>query len=837
MRSVRARWADGGTAGRGDVLTARPVHGTVLLEVAGVSKRFGPLRVLDEVDLRVRAGELVALVGENGAGKSTLVKCIARAFPPDGGRILLAGDPLADDPGAAQAQGLGVVWQDLALCDNLDTVANLFLGREHRALLLSDAAMHAHAQDLLAGLGIRIDDLRRPVSLLSGGQRQSIAIARAIMQRPRVLVLDEPTAALGVVEARAVEQLLARLRREGVALLLISHRIELVFDLADRIVVLREGRVVADVATTEVHPDDVVALMSGIETDSAARRQLRRLRSLASQLSEVEPTRSLPLIVSAMATALDQDSLCVHLLEPSDDGAPVLVRRAAVGLHDPLLASMARVPVGVDGGVVGLAAEGDQLVVIEDVRADPVTAGLRDAAVRAGVLSTWAAPILGARGLLGVVSGYGAGVGRPRPEQLELLSVYAGHAAAAIEREALLAEVTRRNRILETLREVLETLAGPEHLRGGLRITLLALCRGIGADAVAVHEVHDGALRTGAGTEVVLLDAVDAATARAEMAAAAALDHPRAGRAEAVGERVARVTLTLDDGPAVLTAWWARPAAMGQDALAVLDDAARSLRLAIEREALLGAHQEADALRRVTSLQRDFLSRLSHELRTPLTAIHGYASTLRQPDVTWDLDSERRFLDSIVAESARMGRLVADLLDSSAIEAGVLRLQPHWCDLGLVLEAAVGCVPTSGTVVSVDCDPALGPVWGDHDRLEQVFVNLVGNAVHHGAAPVLVSARPGRDAGTVDVLVVDHGPGVPHELVERAFEPHVRGDGPASGAGLGLPIARGIVEAHRGTIAIAPSRAGTIVRVTLPVDPPVDPSVDAPVHPASAEQG
>jgi ABC-type branched-subunit amino acid transport system ATPase component/signal transduction histidine kinase len=833
VRGVRARWGDGATVGRGDVPAARPVHGSVLLEVAGVSKRFGPLSVLDEVDLRVRAGELVALVGENGAGKSTLVKCIARAFPPDAGRILLDGAPLADDPGAAQAQGLGVVWQDLALCDNLDTVANLFLGREHRALLLSDAAMHAHAQELLSGLGIRIDDLRRPVSLLSGGQRQSIAIARAIMQRPRVLVLDEPTAALGVIEARAVEQLLARLRREGVALLLISHRIELVFDLADRIVVLREGRVVADVTTAEVHPDDVVALMSGIETDSAARRQLRRLRSLASQLSEVEPTRSLPLIVSAMATALDQDSLCVHLLEPSDgdDGASVLVRRAAVGLHDPLLASMARVPVGAEGGVVGLAAEGDQLVVIEDVRAEPAMAGLREAAVRAGVLSTWAAPILGARGLLGVVSGYGASVGRPRPEQLELLSVYAGHAAAAIEREALLAEVTRRNRILETLREVLETLAGPEHLRGGLRITLLALCRGIGADAVAVHEVHDGVLH--AGTEVVLLDSVDATTARAEMAAAAALDHPRPGRADAVGERVARVTLALADGPAVLTAWWSLPAAMGQDALAVLDDAARSLRLAIEREALLGAHQEADALRRVTSLQRDFLSRLSHELRTPLTAIHGYASTLRQPDVTWDRDSERRFLDSIVAESARMGRLVADLLDSSAIEAGVLRLQPHWCDLGLVLEAAVDCVPTGGAMVSVDCDPALGPVWGDHDRLEQVFVNLVGNAVYHGAAPVLVSARPGHDAGTVDVLVVDHGPGVPHELAERAFEPHVRGDTPASGAGLGLPIARGIVEAHRGTIAIAPSRAGTIVRVTLPVDPPADPPVDPP----PAEQG
>jgi signal transduction histidine kinase len=283
------------------------------------------------------------------------------------------------------------------------------------------------------------------------------------------------------------------------------------------------------------------------------------------------------------------------------------------------------------------------------------------------------------------------------------------------------------------------------------------------------------------------------------------------------------VGLAPAGGPALLTAWWSAPPAAGTDALAVLDDAARSLRLALEREALLGAHQEADALRRVTGLQRGFLSRLSHELRTPLTAIHGYASTLRQPDVTWDRESERRFLDSIVAESARMGRLVADLLDSSAIEAGVLRLQPHWCDLALVLEAAVGCVTTDGPAVSLACDPGVAPVWADHDRLEQVFVNLVDNAVRHGAAPVVVTARPGvcgEGRPTVEVQIVDQGAGIPPDQVDRVFEPHVRGEGPASGAGLGLAIARGIVEAHGGTITIArPPAGGTVVQVTLPVDP------------------
>ena len=160
-----------------------------------------------------------------------------------------------------------------------------------------------------------------------------------------------------------------------------------------------------------------------------------------------------------------------------------------------------------------------------------------------------------------------------------------------------------------------------------------------------------------------------------------------------------------------------------------MEDAANSLRLALEREEAAHAHQEAAALRRSRELQRGFLSRLSHELRTPLTAIRGYASSLLQPDVTWDRDSQQRFLDRIAAESARLGRLVDDLLDFSAIESGTMRLQRDWCDIRLVIEAAIACLPPEhAKEVTLNCRAALPVVWADHDRMEQVFVNLLNNA-------------------------------------------------------------------------------------------------------------
>src|SRR4029077_18842644 len=159
-------------------------------------------------------------------------------------------------------------------------------------------------------------------------------------------------------------------------------------------------------------------------------------------------------------------------------------------------------------------------------------------------------------------------------------------------------------------------------------------------------------------------------------------------------------------------------------ATALMEDAAHSVLLALEREESLFAHQEATTLRRSQELQRGFLSRLSHELRTPLTAIRGYASSLLQPDVTWDAESQQRFLARIAAESSRLGRLVDDLLDFSAIESGILRLQSDWCDIPLVLDAAVACLPpASAPQIEVNCQPGLPLVWADHDRLEQLFVN------------------------------------------------------------------------------------------------------------------
>jgi signal transduction histidine kinase len=252
-----------------------------------------------------------------------------------------------------------------------------------------------------------------------------------------------------------------------------------------------------------------------------------------------------------------------------------------------------------------------------------------------------------------------------------------------------------------------------------------------------------------------------------------------------------------------------------------MEDAAHSLRLALEREQAGIALQEATALRRSQELQRDFLSRLSHELRTPLTAIRGYATSLLQPDVTWDAESQQRFLHTIAAESNRLGRLVDDLLDFSVIELGILRLQPDWCDIGLVLEAAAACLPPAGAaMVELSCAPDLPVVWADHDRLEQVFVNLLGNAVDHNPAgtPVRVRAES-PDHGSVAITVTDEGVGLPADMAAAPFEPRrAPGRTRTAGAGLGLSIARGIVTAHGGLLEVRPSLTGASFLVRLPVE-------------------
>ncbi|MGC9220598.1 MAG: ATP-binding cassette domain-containing protein [Solirubrobacteraceae bacterium] len=243
---------------------------------------------------------------------------------------------------------------------------------------------------------------------------------------------------------------------------------------------------------------------------------------------------------------------------------------------------------------------------------------------------------------------------------------------------------------------------------------------------------------------------------------------------------------------------------------------------ALERQESEQAQRDALALRRSQELQRQFLSRLSHELRTPLTAIRGYASSLLAPDITWDGDSKDRFLQRISAESTRLGRLVDDLLDFSAIESGVMRMQLDWCELELVVQAAVECLPEAARQRVTLRMPDVPPViWADHDRLEQVFVNLLTNATGHNPAStrVTVDVQPVAQR-SVEVTVSDNGRGLPPELAEAPFDSGHRARTRTAGAGLGLSIARGIVQAHGGTIEVVPTTVGTTFRIRLPLEAP-----------------
>src|SRR5260221_3716208 len=293
----------------------------------------------------------------------------------------------------------------------------------------------------------------------------------------------------------------------------------------------------------------------------------------------------------------------------------------------------------------------------------------------------------------------------------------------------------------------------------------------------------------------------------AAVAAAMADSHGPGGATRQVldngGQWQLAVAFSAAGGPSVLVASW-RSGPPTSEATVLVEDAAHSFRLALEREQAGIALQEATALRRSQELQRDFLSRLSHELRTPLTAIRGYATSLLQPDVTWDDESQHRFLTRIAAESGRLGRLVDDLRVFSVIELGILRLQPDWCDIKLVVEAAAALLPPEGAqMVDVWCAPDLPPVWADHDRLEQVFVNLLANAVGHNPPGTTVRVRAEPAAGAwVVVTVTDDGIGLPPEVAAAPFEPRRRSRARTAGARLGLSIARGIVAAHGGLLAV-----------------------------------
>jgi signal transduction histidine kinase/ABC-type multidrug transport system ATPase subunit len=787
------------------------------LTVSGLGARFGPLTALHGVDLTVRPGELVALAGENGAGKSTLVRCIAGDIAPTSGVVALDGRPVPPDPISAKRRGIEVVWQDLALCDNLDVASNVLLGREQRRQVFSEVRMRKDAARLFSRLGVPLRDPGRSVRSLSGGQRQLVAVARAMAQQPRLLLLDEPTAALGVQESTLVEDLIARVREQGTTVVLACHDISQMFRLADRIAVLRHGRLIAEVTPSEVHPGDVVALLSGQEVDSSARRQLTRLHGLTDRLVSANPSSSLSLILSALGAALGSERLSIHLLAPDSS----LVCAASLGLAPPLLAAWARLPRGPAGGPVGLAAAAECPVIEDNVQAGTAWAPFADLARSAKVASSWSVPVLGPGGLLGVITVFRATAGKPRRDDLDLATLYAGYAASAVERDRLLDEVTSRNRVLETIREMLQTLAGPLQVADGLPTALHALRRGLEAEEVvlAVGERGGPPECRAAASHHGQAAGTAAALRAAEAVLGAAQDGVPVPGTDAGGEHLLSVAFSAPGGRTALVARW-HAALPPPDSAALLADAAHSLRLALEREAAWFAIQETTALRRSGELQRGFLSRLSHELRTPLTAIKGYASSLLQPDVTWDAASQHRFLATIAAESSRLSRLVDDLLRFSAIESGIMQLQPDWCDIPLVLDAALACLPPASALrVEVRCTAGLPPVWADHDRLEQVFVNLLANATGHNPASTLVTVSAERDsADTVLLTVADDGVGMPPDVAATPFEPMRRRRSPSSGSGLGLSIARGIITAHGGQIELDRPPRGTRFRIRLPVE-------------------
>ena len=245
--------------------------GTPLLELRNVSKNFGAVRALVGVDFSVPSGAVTALAGDNGAGKSVLIKTVSGIHGPDGGQILWEGRPVSiRSPKEAAALGIETVYQDLALCDNLDIVQNMFLGRETTRghLLLAEEEMETAARETLASLSVTtVRSIRQPVLSLSGGQRQAVAVARAVMWNSKLVIMDEPTAALGVAQTRMVLDLVRRLADRGLAVVIISHNMNDVFEVADRIAVLRLGKMVAEGPATDFDPAIVVDYMTSGRSD------------------------------------------------------------------------------------------------------------------------------------------------------------------------------------------------------------------------------------------------------------------------------------------------------------------------------------------------------------------------------------------------------------------------------------------------------------------------------------------------------------------------------------------------------------------------------------------
>ncbi|HKV01588.1 MAG TPA: ATP-binding cassette domain-containing protein [Ktedonobacteraceae bacterium] len=243
-----------------------------ILQVKDLYKRFGGLVAVDHVSLEIHPGEVMGLLGDNGAGKSTLIKMISGAYRPDGGQILLDGEAVSfSTPLEARRRGIETIYQDLALCENLDASANIFLGRERMRhqlgifRVLNRSYMLRESRQVLDQLDIRIPELRNPIQQLSGGQRQAVSIARAVYWKARLMIMDEPTAALGVPEQLKVLELIRTLRNQGVPVILISHNMQDVFAVADRVIVMRRGSKAGERKVSETNENEVVGLMVGAE--------------------------------------------------------------------------------------------------------------------------------------------------------------------------------------------------------------------------------------------------------------------------------------------------------------------------------------------------------------------------------------------------------------------------------------------------------------------------------------------------------------------------------------------------------------------------------------------
>lgn len=254
-----------------------------ILSLNGISKNFGAVSALTDIELDVHPGEVVALVGDNGAGKSTLIKVLSGVHQPTSGSIHFEGRPVTmHRPSDALNLGIATVFQDLALCENLDVVANIFLGQERNAWHLDEVAMEVRAWELLEELAARIPSVREPIASLSGGQRQTVAIARSLLLNPKIIMLDEPTAALGVAQTAEVLNLVERVREKGLGVIMISHNMEDVRAVADRIVVLRLGRN-NGVFTPDASNEDLVGAITGATDNAVSRRASKRTAGAANQ--------------------------------------------------------------------------------------------------------------------------------------------------------------------------------------------------------------------------------------------------------------------------------------------------------------------------------------------------------------------------------------------------------------------------------------------------------------------------------------------------------------------------------------------------------------------------